>query len=102
MDVLTHTECAHGVLRPPVVVVIDTEVQLVLLAFLLALVQEVVVNLRSDSLRTQEIVILHQLVRLIVTLGQVHRARSVSINIRDILGVEEICEGLPETRTGMT
>ena len=82
MDVLTHTKCAHGVLWAPVVIVIDTEVRLVLVAFLLALVQEVVVNLRNDSLRPQGIIILRQLVRLIVTLGQVHRASSVGIRNR--------------------
>ena len=118
LDALTHTECAHGVLWAPVVVIVDTIVRLVLqttvisfphvfittnlLAFLLALVQEVVVNLRNDSLRSQGIIILRQLVRLIITLGQVHRASSVGISIGDILRVEEICKGLPETRTGVT
>ena len=73
-----------------------------LLAFLLALVQEVVVYLHGDSLGAQGIIILHQLVRLIITLGQLHRARRVLVNLRDVLGVEKISEGLSETGTWVT
>ena len=65
-----------------------------LLALLLALVQEVVVNLRGDCLGTQGIILLDQRVRLLVPLWQLHRARAVLLLLGDLLGVEQVREWL--------